>query len=180
MPVFPQRSRRESIEASEAPLLVPPQILVIDDSLTVRKIMETTHRRQGFSLQAFGDGVEALQWLHQHPTVVPLLVYLDICMPRMDGYTVARHLHSRPHLSAVPIVMLTGRDGILDRVKGRLAGARGYITKPFRSEEILSETMCYLFGSASAFGHLEKNRHHVEKSPTFRGQVTSWFSDEEY
>src|SRR5258707_1254076 len=128
MPAFPQHSVTELINASEAPLFAP-QILVIDDSLTVRKIMETTHRRQGFSLQTFADGVEALQWLHEHPTVIPRLVYLDICMPRMDGYDVARALHNRPHLSAVPIVMLTGRDGVLDRLKGRLAGASGYISE---------------------------------------------------
>ncbi|HEU5378816.1 MAG TPA: response regulator [Ktedonobacteraceae bacterium] len=142
-PAFPQRSVTERIDASETPSFIPP-IMVIDDSLTVRKIMETTHRRQGFFVQTFGDGVEALQWLHEHPTVIPGLVYLDICMPRMDGYDVARHLHSRPHLSAVPIVMLTGRDGVLDRLKGRLAGAKGYITKPFRGEEILIETLHYL------------------------------------
>jgi twitching motility two-component system response regulator PilG len=155
---FPQRSGTERIDASKAPLVVP-QILVIDDSLTVRKIMETTHRRQGFSLQTFGDGVEALQWLHEHPTVIPLLVYLDICMPRMDGYDVARHLHSRPHLSAVPIVMLTGRDGVLDRLKGRLAGAKGYITKPFRGEEILIETLHYLPTGKPASGASGENQH---------------------
>ncbi len=142
-PAFPQRSGIERIEVDEASLSVP-RILAIDDSLTVRKIMETTHERQGIALQTFGDGVEALQWLHEHPTVIPFLVYLDICMPRMDGYDVARHLHTWPHLSAVPIVMLTGRDGVLDRLKGRLAGAKGYITKPFRGEEILIETLRYL------------------------------------
>lgn len=135
-------------DASAAPLIVSP-ILVIDDSLTVRKIMEVTHRRQGFALRAFADGVEALQWLHAYPTMIPSLVYLDICLPRMDGYDVARTLHSKPHLAAVPIVMLTGRDGVLDRLKGRLAGARGYITKPFRGEEILIETLRYTSHPAS-------------------------------
>ena len=166
-PAFPQYSGVEYIDASEAPLSAPPQILVIDDSLTVRKIMEATHRREGFSLRAFGDGVEALQWLHNHPTMVPLLVYLDICMPRMDGYAVAHYLHSQPHLSAIPIVMLTSRDGILDRVKGRLAGARGYITKPFRSEEILSATREYLYAGTPLSGASGKNQYHVEKSTPF-------------
>ncbi len=153
-PAFPQHFGMERAGVSNAPLF-PPQILVIDDSITVRKIMEATLRRQGFSLQTFADGVEALQWLHKYPTVVPSLVYLDICMPRIDGYEIARALHSRHHLAAVPIVMLSGRDGVLDRVKGRLAGARGYITKPFRSEEILIETLRYLPASEAPW----KNPH---------------------
>lgn len=156
-PAFPQHSGTGRIDASEAPPFVP-QILVIDDSLTVRKIMEATHRRQGFALQTFGDGVEALRWLHEHPTVIPSLVYLDICLPRMDGYDVARTLRSKPHLAAVPIVMLTGRDGMLDRLKGRLAGARGSITKPFRGEEILVQTLYYTGHPASET--VRGNQHH--------------------
>jgi CheY-like chemotaxis protein len=121
-----------------------PIILGIDDSLTVRTILELTHRRQGLPLRSFADGVEALRWLQEYPTVTPDLIYLDIGLPRMDGYEVTRHIRSRPHLAHVPIVMLTGRDGLLDRVKGRLAGATGYVTKPFRSQDILRETWRYL------------------------------------
>jgi DNA-binding response OmpR family regulator len=112
----------------------------IDDSLTVRTILELTHRRQGWPLRSFADGVEALRWFQEHPTAIPNVIYLDIGLPRMDGYEVARQIRSRRHLAAVPIVMLTGRDGVLDRLKGRLAGATGYLTKPFRAEDILRET----------------------------------------
>jgi DNA-binding response OmpR family regulator len=118
--------------------------VVIDDSITVRAIMETTHRRCGFALQTFADGVEALQWFQRHATVIPSLIYLDVCLPRMDGYDVARHFRRCPRLATVPIVMLSGRDGVLDRLKGRLAGAHGYLTKPFRGEEIVQHTLCYV------------------------------------
>ncbi len=148
-------------DVSEAPLSVPP-ILVIDDSPTIRKILEVTHRRQGFSLQTFADGVEALRWLQSHPTMIPSLVYLDICMPRLDGYEVAHHLHSRPHFSAVPIVMLSGKDGVLDRLKGRLVGATGYITKPFRSEEILTATRHYLSTGRPTSGASWEHQHDGE------------------
>lgn len=121
-----------------------PYILVIDDSMTVRKILETCHRRNGFSVETFADGLKAFQWVSAHPTTLPSLVYLDIEMPLMDGYDVARALHARPGFAQVPILMLSGRDGLLDRVKGRLAGAKGYITKPFRGEDILAQTRSYL------------------------------------
>lgn len=121
-----------------------PQILIIDDSVTVRKILETCHRRNGFSTATFADGVQALRWVSEHPTMIPRLVYLDIEMPRMDGYDVARTLRAIPGFAQVPILMISGRDGILDRLKGRLVGAKGYITKPFRGEEILIQTLSYV------------------------------------
>ncbi len=121
-----------------------PQILIIDDSATVRKILETWHRRNGFSTATFADGIQALQWVSAHPTLIPKLVYLDIEMPRMDGYDVAHLLHARPSFARVPIVMISGRDGVLDRLKGRLAGARGYMTKPFRGQDILVQTLSYV------------------------------------
>lgn len=142
-PLYPYRSGMEPIGGRET-LLFIPQILVVDDSPTIRRIMEVCHTRAGFSLQSFADGVEALRWLRQHPFVIPSLIYLDICLPHMDGYDVARILHSWSYLAAVPVVLLSGRDGMLDRLKGRLVGAKGYITKPFRSEDILSHTRHYL------------------------------------
>jgi len=133
------------VSPGEGEALQPvPLIVAIDDSITVRTIMETTHRRYGLALHTFADGVEALQWFQHHAAVIPSLIYLDVCLPRMDGYDVARLFHRRPHLAAVPILMLSGRDGVLDRLKGRLAGANGYLTKPFRGEEIVQHTLRYV------------------------------------
>lgn len=119
-------------------------ILVIDDSATVRKIMEMCHRRAGFAIQTFADGVEALRWLSVNQAIIPLLIYLDIEMPRMDGFDVARALRAKSAFASVPILMFSSRDKTLDRLKGRLAGARGYVTKPFREQEILAITRSYL------------------------------------
>ncbi|BCL81960.1 response regulator [Ktedonobacteria bacterium brp13] len=112
--------------------------MVIDDSATVRKIIETCLKREGFDVQVFPDGVEALRWFTQPNVRIPDLVVLDIGLPKMDGYEVARRLKSKPQLSHTVIIMLSRRDGMIDKLKGRLAGAKDYLTKPFKTQEIIS------------------------------------------
>jgi twitching motility two-component system response regulator PilG len=119
-------------------------VMVIDDSTTVRKIIETCLGRQGFQVLGFPDGVEAMRWLMEPTSHVPDLVFLDIGLPKMDGYEVARRLKIKPQFSNTVIVMLSRRDGMIDRLKGRLAGAKDYITKPFKTQDIISVTESYL------------------------------------
>jgi twitching motility two-component system response regulator PilG len=119
-------------------------VMVIDDSTTVRKIIETCLRRQGFQVMGFPDGIEAIRWLMEPASCVPDLVLLDIGLPKMDGYEVARRLKIKPQFSNTVIVMLSRRDGVIDRLKGRLAGAKDYITKPFKTQDIISITESYL------------------------------------
>jgi DNA-binding response OmpR family regulator len=123
--------------------------MVIDDSTTVRKIIETCLGRQGFQVLGFPDGVEAMRWLMEPTSRVPDLVLLDIGLPKMDGYEVARRLKIKPQFSNTVIVMLSRRDGMIDRLKGRLAGAKDYITKPFKTQDIISVTESYLGMPAS-------------------------------
>lgn len=106
--------------------------------------MEVCHRREHISIQTFADGIEALRWFIEHPILLPSLIYLDIELPRMDGFEVARTLRSKPALVGIPILMFSSRDKVIDRLKGRLAGAVGYVTKPFREQEILALTRSYL------------------------------------
>ena len=113
-------------------------VMIIDDSLTVRKIMETSLKREGFAFVSYPDGIEALRALSDVRHPIPDLVLLDIGLPKMDGYEVARHLKTREQFSNTTIVMLSRRDGVLDRLKGRLAGAKEYITKPFRTQDVMS------------------------------------------
>src|SRR5579883_3366251 len=113
-------------------------VMVIDDSATVRKIVETCLGREGFEVKGFADGVEAMRWLTEPYSRVPNLVILDIGLPKMDGYEVARRLKAKPQFSNTVIIMLTRRDGIIDKLKGRLAGAKDYLTKPFKTEELIS------------------------------------------
>jgi DNA-binding response OmpR family regulator len=79
-----------------------------------------------------------MKWLTGPENRVPDLVLLDIGLPKMDGYEVARRLKTKPQFSKTLIIMLTRRDGVFDRLKGRLAGAKDYITKPFKTQDIIS------------------------------------------
>jgi DNA-binding response OmpR family regulator len=119
-------------------------VMVIDDSNTVRKIIETCLGREGFEVKGFSDGVDAIRWLAEPDARVPDLVVLDIGLPKMDGYEIARRLKTKPQFANTIIVMLSRRDGVIDRLKGRLAGAREYITKPFKTQEIVALIESYL------------------------------------
>ena len=113
-------------------------VMVIDDSATVRKIVETCLGREGFAVMGFPDGVEAMRYFTEPTARIPDLVILDIGLPKMDGYEVARRLKSKPQFANTVIVMLSRRDGMIDKLKGRLAGAKDYMTKPFKTQEIIS------------------------------------------
>jgi twitching motility two-component system response regulator PilG len=119
-------------------------VMIIDDSLTVRKIIETSLKREGFESVSYPDGIEALRALQERRHRPPDLVILDIGLPKMDGYTVARHLKTKHQFGNTTIVMLSGRDGVIDRIKGRLVGAKDYITKPFRTQDVMSVTHSHL------------------------------------
>src|SRR5215469_1866109 len=113
-------------------------VMVIDDSLTVRKIMETSLRREGFASVSYPDGIEALRALNEGRHRIPDLVLLDIGLPKMDGYEVARHLKTKQQYGNTTIVMISKRDGVIDRLKGRLAGAKDYLTKPLKTQDVMS------------------------------------------
>ncbi len=114
-------------------------IMVIDDSPTVRKIIETCLRRESFDVLGFTDGVEAMRWITNDPSSrVPDLVLLDINLPKIDGYEVARRFKAKAIFNNTIIIMLSRRDSVIDRLKGRLAGAKDYITKPFKTQEIVT------------------------------------------
>lgn len=125
-------------------------IMVIDDSTTVRKIIETCLGREGYLVQGFPDGVEAMRWLTSPEAQIPDLILLDIGLPKMDGYEVARRLKARPQFAHTVIVMLSRRDGVIDRLKGRLAGAKDYIPKPFKTQEIIAVIDSHLRAPASS------------------------------
>jgi DNA-binding response OmpR family regulator len=119
-------------------------VMVIDDSPTVRKIVETSLKREGFTVATFADGIEAMQSLTNPQARIPDLVVLDIGLPKMDGYEVARYLKTKPQFSNTIIIMLSRREGFIDRLKGRLAGAKEYITKPFKTQEFIEVIESYL------------------------------------
>jgi twitching motility two-component system response regulator PilG len=119
-------------------------VMVIDDSLTVRKIMESSLRREGFQAISFPDGLQAMNALSNGEIPVPDLVLLDIGLPKMDGYQIARAFKQKNRLGNTVIIMLSGRDGVFDKLRGRLAGAKEYITKPFKPAEVIAVVRSHL------------------------------------
>ena len=101
---------------------------MVDDSPTIQKVVSVTLEAHGHEVVTASDGMEALAKLR---TLRPDLVLLDITMPHMDGYQLCRILRSNELTKQVPIVMLSGKDGLFDKMRGRMAGAATYITKPF-------------------------------------------------
>src|ERR1051326_2862046 len=113
-------------------------VMIIDDSLTVRKIMESSLQREGYRSISFPDGLKAMSALSKGEIPVPDLVLLDAGLPKMDGYEVTRAFKQKNRLGNTVIIMLSGRDGMFDKLRGRLAGAKEYITKPFKPAEVIA------------------------------------------
>ncbi len=112
-------------------------VVAVDDSQTVRKIVSITLERLGYRAMTAKEGAEALTMVSE---AKPDLILLDITMPGMDGYQVCKAIKQNPLTKKIPVVMLSGKDGFFDKVKGRLAGATDYITKPFH-EATLAEAV---------------------------------------
>ncbi len=116
-------------------------ILVVDDSATIRKLISGKLEKAGHNVICAADGVEALARIEES---LPDLVLLDITMPRMDGYEVCKNIRSNPAAKDVPVVMISGKDGFFDKVRGRMAGTSGYVTKPFGPETLMKALETYL------------------------------------
>jgi len=121
------------------------RILVVDDSPTVRKLISGKLEKSGHVVVCASDGVEALEQLENG---LPDLVLLDITMPRMDGYEVCKQIRSNPEAKDLPVVMISGKDGFFDKVRGRMAGSTGYVTKPFGPETLMKALETYLLPEA--------------------------------
>lgn len=120
------------------------RILVVDDSATVRKLIAGKLEKCGHEVFCAADGVEAIEQLDN---IIPDLVLLDITMPRMDGYQVCKVIRGKDSTKDVPVVMISGKDGFFDKVRGRMAGTTGYITKPFGPETLMKAVETYLSGA---------------------------------
>ncbi|GHO79945.1 response regulator [Ktedonobacter sp. SOSP1-85] len=125
-------------------------IVHIDDSATIRKLVEIALRREGYVIQSFPDGVEAMRALQQPGAQLPDLVMLDIDLPKMNGYEIARYLRTKPAWKRVPIVMLSRYNGVVDRLKARLAGAQLYLAKPVTTQQLLQTVEEALSQTSSA------------------------------
>jgi twitching motility two-component system response regulator PilG len=125
-------------------------VLVIDDSLTVRTILQTSLHRAGFAASSFPDGIQAMQALTEGRIPVPDAIILDVGLPKMDGYAIARALKRQRAFKSAIIIMLSGHDRSIDKLHGRLVGANAYITKPFQPAHLL-EILCAHLVSQNRF-----------------------------
>lgn len=116
-------------------------ILVVDDSATVRKLISGKLEKSGHEVVCAVDGMDALAKLNE---IVPDLILLDITMPRMDGYQVCKLIRNNQATKDIPVVMISGKDGFFDKVRGRMAGTTGYITKPFGPETLMKALDAYI------------------------------------
>jgi len=110
------------------------RVMVIDDSKTIRRTAETLLMRAGFEVITAQDGYEALGLIVRHR---PDLVFVDIMMPRLDGYQTCALIKRHPDFRHIPVILLSSKDGLFDRARGRLVGSERYLTKPFTREELL-------------------------------------------
>lgn len=111
------------------------KILVIDDSQTIRRSTESMLSSEGFEVLTAEDGFQALSIIAEHH---PDVIFVDIMMPRLDGYQTCSVIKNNPQFQDTPVVMLTSKDGIFDRARGRVVGSDHYLTKPFTREQLLS------------------------------------------
>jgi twitching motility two-component system response regulator PilG len=116
-------------------------VLVVEDSATTRKVITVILRHEGFDVAEAKDGIEALARFNE---ITPDLVLLDIIMPGMDGYQVLATMKRNESFKKIPVIMLTARDGLIDKVKGKMSGCNEYLTKPFTPEELLHKIKKYL------------------------------------
>jgi len=110
------------------------KVLVIDDSKTIRRTAETLLRKAGCEVLTANDGFEALAVIADNR---PDLVFVDIMMPRLDGYQTCALIKHNELYRDVPVIMLSSKDGLFDRARGRIVGSDHYLTKPFSRDELL-------------------------------------------
>lgn len=110
------------------------KVMVIDDSNTIRKSTEAILSKEGFEVLTAADGFEAMSMITDNR---PDIIFVDIMMPRLDGYQTCSLIKNNRHFKSTPVVMLSSKDGLFDRARGRIAGSDQHINKPFSKEELL-------------------------------------------
>ena len=110
------------------------KILVIDDSKTIRRTAETLLSKEGCQVFTAIDGFDALSKIADHQ---PDLIFVDIMMPRLDGYETCSLIKHNKTFKKTPVIMLSSKDGLFDRARGRIVGSEQYLTKPFTKDELL-------------------------------------------
>ncbi len=108
--------------------------MVVDDSNTIRRSAEIFLAQGGYEVLLAEDGFDALAKIADHR---PDIVFVDVMMPRLDGYQTCALIKKNPRFSAIPVIMLSSKDGLFDRARGRMVGSNEYLTKPFTKDGLI-------------------------------------------
>jgi twitching motility two-component system response regulator PilG len=111
------------------------KVLVIDDSNTIRRSAEIFLKQGGYEVLLAEDGFDALSKVNDHQ---PDLIFCDILMPRLDGYQTCAIIKRNAKFAEVPVIMLSSKDGLFDKARGRMVGSQDYLTKPFTKDQLLA------------------------------------------
>lgn len=117
------------------------KVMVVDDSRTIRRAAETLLTPYGCEVLTAVDGFEALSRIVDHE---PQIIFVDVMMPRLDGYQACALIKNNAHFRDTPVIMLTSKDGLFDRARGRLVGSDQYLTKPFTGGELVGAVQAQL------------------------------------
>ena len=110
------------------------KVMVIDDSKTIRRTAENLLKKQGYDVVTATDGFEALAKIAEHK---PDIIFVDIMMPRLDGYQTCALIKHNKSFKNTPVIMLSSKDSIFDKARGRIVGSEQYLTKPFTKDDLL-------------------------------------------
>jgi len=122
------------VGTSDANALAGLKVMVIDDSKTIRRTAETLLKKSGCEVFTAIDGFDALSKILEHR---PAIIFVDIMMPRLDGYQTCALIKNNKMFKNTPVIMLSSKDGLFDRARGRIVGSEQYLTKPFTKDELL-------------------------------------------
>nr|WP_315193791.1 response regulator [uncultured Aquabacterium sp.] len=126
------------IDNPDAP--APRKVLVIDDSNTIRRSAEIFLKQGGYEVVLAEDGFDALSKVNDH---APDIIFCDILMPRLDGYQTCAIIKRNPRFAHTPVIMLSSKDGLFDKARGRMVGSQDYLTKPFTKDQLLQAVAQY-------------------------------------
>ena len=110
------------------------KVMIIDDSKTIRRTAETLLQKEGCEVITAEDGFDALAKIANHK---PRIIFVDVMMPRLDGYQTCALIKNNSEFKSTPVIMLSSKDGLFDKAKGRIVGSDQYLTKPFSRNELL-------------------------------------------
>ena len=131
-------------DAENPEVRVATKVLVIDDSNTIRRSAEIFLKQGGYEVVLAEDGFDALSKVNDHN---PDVIFCDILMPRLDGYQTCAIIKRNPRFTNTPVIMLSSKDGLFDKARGRMVGSQDYLTKPFVKDRLLQAVAQYSAGS---------------------------------